>query len=92
MYRTDYVIVDDICDGGATFIEIAKKIKAADPFARIYLIVTHGIFSKHTRELAEYFENIYTTNSIRNQYDITAGKNTVGTYSYFPLVRQFEVF
>jgi len=59
-----FVIIDDICDGGRTFIEIAKVIKNEQPEAEIYLIVTHGIFSKGIDELRKYFTKIYTTNSV----------------------------
>ena len=38
-------IVDDICDGGATFIEIARQLNEVGA-AHIALWVTHGIFSK----------------------------------------------
>lgn len=68
----NFVIIDDICDGGRTFTEIAKTIKAQvwprDEYFRgkIYLIVTHGIFSAGFTELANYFDGIYTTNSIKN--------------------------
>jgi ribose-phosphate pyrophosphokinase len=58
-----YVIVDDICDGGRTFTEIAKAIKAVRPTAKIYLIVTHGIFSAGFEELNAQFEKIFSTNS-----------------------------
>jgi ribose-phosphate pyrophosphokinase len=58
-----YVIVDDICDGGRTFTEIAKAIKAVRPTAKIYLIVTHGIFSAGFGELNIQFEKIFSTNS-----------------------------
>ena len=58
-----YVIVDDICDGGRTFTEIAKAIKAVRPTAKIYLIVTHGIFSAGFEELNTQFEKIFSTNS-----------------------------
>ena len=60
-----YVIVDDICDGGRTFIELAKVIKEQKPDAEIYLIVTHGIFSAGFGELNNYFKKIFTTNSIK---------------------------
>jgi ribose-phosphate pyrophosphokinase len=60
-----YVIIDDICDGGRTFIELAKVIKEQRPNAKIYLIVTHGIFSAGYSQLGEYFEQIYTTNSYK---------------------------
>lgn len=39
------LIVDDICDGGRTFIELAKLLREFNP-ASITLYVTHGIFSK----------------------------------------------
>lgn len=60
----DFVIIDDICDGGRTFIEIAKVIKGAFSNAKIYLIVTHGIFSAGFDELNKYFDDIFCTNSV----------------------------
>lgn len=69
----DHIIIDDICDGGATFINIAKSLKERyanmndeDMKGKIYLIVTHGIFSKGFKELARYFDGIYCTNSYSN--------------------------
>jgi ribose-phosphate pyrophosphokinase len=65
--KRKYVIIDDICDGGRTFIEIAKVILEKRPKSvygtEIYLIVTHGIFSAGFSELSKYFDMIYTTNS-----------------------------
>ena len=69
----DMFIIDDICDGGRTFIEIAKAIKQSqslssavtpDRHGKVYLIVTHGIFSAGFGELNNYFDRIYSTNSI----------------------------
>lgn len=39
------LIIDDICDGGRTFIELAKVLKEKGA-SKITLHVTHGIFSK----------------------------------------------
>jgi ribose-phosphate pyrophosphokinase len=61
-----FVIVDDICDGGRTFIEIAKAINIQAPGAKIYLVVTHGIFSAGFEQLNDYFHTIYTTNSVKD--------------------------
>jgi ribose-phosphate pyrophosphokinase len=55
------LIVDDICDGGGTFIGIADKLK--DYGLDLYLYVTHGIFSKGFFELEKRFKKIYTTDS-----------------------------
>jgi ribose-phosphate pyrophosphokinase len=64
-----YVIIDDICDGGRTFNELAKAIREQRSDAKIYLVVTHGIFSAGFKELSQYFEGIYTTNSYREVAD-----------------------
>lgn len=71
-----YVIIDDICDGGRTFIELAKAIKGSRPSAKVYLVVTHGIFSAGFKELSQYFESIYTTNSYRDVVDNENGEKT----------------
>lgn len=39
------IIIDDICDGGRTFIEIAKVLKERN-CKGIYLCVTHGILAR----------------------------------------------
>ena len=59
------LIVDDICDGGGTFIglvEALKKKNAGD----LYLAVSHGIFSKGFEELSGSFKTIFTTDSFRD--------------------------
>ena len=61
----DCLIVDDICDGGGTFLGLAKALKAKNA-GRLYLAVSHGIFSKGLDKLSEYFEIIFTTDSFRN--------------------------
>jgi ribose-phosphate pyrophosphokinase len=58
-----YVIIDDIADGGRTFIELSKEIKTQKPNAKIYLIVSHGIFSAGLEALKPHFEKVYTTDS-----------------------------
>lgn len=74
-----YVIIDDICDGGRTFIELAKAIKGSRPSAKVYLVVTHGIFSAGFKELSQYFEGIYTTNSYRDVPTSELGEETKTT-------------
>lgn len=54
----DYLIVDDICDGGRTFIELARKLKPLT-HGKILLYVTHGIFSKGIQPLENLFDGIY---------------------------------
>lgn len=61
----DCLIVDDICDGGGTFIGLAKELKAKNA-GKLYLAVSHGIFSKGMEVLEAHFEMIYSTNSFQH--------------------------
>lgn len=56
-----FLIVDDICDGGGTFIGLAEAIGIG--LQRLDLWVTHGVFSKGLEELSKHFGNIHTTDS-----------------------------
>lgn len=58
-----FIIFDDICLGGATFISIAEKLIALG-VDDIELAVSHGIFNKGLDHLRPYFSKIYTTKSI----------------------------
>lgn len=62
------LIVDDICDGGRTFVGIAEELKKKNA-GDIYLFVTHGIFSYGTTELDKYFKTIFCTNSFKDTDD-----------------------
>jgi len=61
------LVIDDICDGGATFILLGKALKKAKcEFFGLY--VTHGIFSKGFDSLVYPngdYDKIYTTTSFR---------------------------
>ncbi|MFK7970096.1 MAG: ribose-phosphate diphosphokinase [Bacteroidia bacterium] len=56
------LIVDDICDGGGTFLGLAEKLKEKGADA-LYLAVSHGIFSKGLEVLNQQFEHVFTTDS-----------------------------
>lgn len=56
-------IVDDICLGGRTFIQIAQKLREKN-CGKLYLIVSHGVFNQGIEHLLEHFDYIYTTDSI----------------------------
>jgi ribose-phosphate pyrophosphokinase len=61
-YHYPIIIFDDICDGGATFVELAKELKAKGA-GKLFLFVTHGIFSNGITELLKYYEIIGCTDS-----------------------------
>lgn len=55
------LIVDDICDGGGTFLGLGQELLKYNP-DYISLYVTHGIFSKGLDDLNKIFDNIYAYN------------------------------
>lgn len=57
----DFLILDDICDGGRTFVELAKELRKLTT-GQIFLYVSHGIFSQGFTELEKYFYGIYVAN------------------------------
>lgn len=61
------LLVDDICDGGGTFIGLAQATGLTHD--RLDLWVTHGIFSKGISELTYHFDHIYTTDSWGTEED-----------------------
>lgn len=74
-FKKDLIIIDDICDGGRTFINIAEEVRKNPLFeGKIYLIVTHGIFSSGFRNLCSHFDGIFCTNSVE---DIQCGKSSI---------------
>lgn len=62
------VIIDDICDGGATFLSIAEQIRPK----HLTLIVSHGIFSKGFAALEEKFQQIIVSDSYCKAYNSPA--------------------
>ena len=56
------VVTDDICDGGFTFIKIAQQLREKN-VAKVFLFVTHGIFSKGIEVFDGLVDEVITTNS-----------------------------
>jgi len=58
-----YLVVDDICDGGGTFIGLAEEI--AKERAKADLFVTHGLFTHGAAErLGRVYNEVFSTDSL----------------------------
>lgn len=68
----EYVIVDDLCDGGLNFIEIAKWFEdnGVNPKERISIITPHMIQESIVNKMCDTFKNVITTDS----YDLWSKK------------------
>jgi len=62
----DLYIVDDICDGGGTFIGVANELKKYTT-GKIYLYVTHCIASKGFKVFDNVIDKVYTANAMCEQ-------------------------
>lgn len=63
------LVLDDICDGGATFKEVSQALVYQNDVARLELAVTHGIFSAGISEILDYYDKIHTTDSFISYKD-----------------------
>ena len=64
LQRMNCLIVDDICDGGGTFIGLAEELKKKNA-GKLFLAVSHGIFNKGFDDL-KCFDGIFTTDSFKD--------------------------
>lgn len=63
-----FFVIDDICDGGRSFIELAKCF---EPNHYLMLYVTHGIFSNGALDkLFEVYDEIYVANMVGTHVDV----------------------
>jgi ribose-phosphate pyrophosphokinase len=90
----DILIIDDICIGGRTFIDLAAALENRNVGSK-YLAVSHGIFSNGLIELSKRFKDIFTTNSRRADYEelikeVQMLSNQMGVGTQFQL-HAFEV-
>lgn len=61
----EVLIVDDICDGGASFKYLAEKLKEKGA-SKVGLYVTHGIFSKGLKVLEKDIDFIFVEGIVGN--------------------------
>lgn len=70
-FLTKAVVLDDILDGGRTFIELADCLQGK--VGSLDLFVSHGIFSRGYSTISKLFNRVVTTNSFIDKDDIPSG-------------------
>lgn len=78
--QTALLVVDDICDGGRTFIELGKVLTDVYPRCTNHLYITHGIFTQGLAPLLEHYATILCPNpwpGITEQVTALAVQNRV---------------
>ena len=69
--------MDDICDGGGTFLGLADELRKRNA-GPLHLAISHGIFSKGTEVLRQKFDRLFTTDSIRSTDEIGVERILLG--------------
>lgn len=57
------LVIDDICDGGATFIALARALYDAGNYGHLGLYTTHGFYSKGIDAIKCYYDFVACTGS-----------------------------
>ena len=60
------IVIDDLCDGGGTFVGIAELLKEKCPDRPKSIFVTHAVNPKGIDNMSEHYDNVYITNSYRD--------------------------
>ena len=61
-------VVDDLCDGGATFESVGRLLYISQPnIEQLDLFVTHGFFTKGIQDLTKFYDTIYSHKTYNQQ-------------------------
>lgn len=73
----DFVVIDDLCDGGRTFIELAKELRKKYPNRKKTLIVTHAVNLNGLKSVSEHYDKIIITDSYNDWESICISQNVI---------------
>lgn len=60
------MILDDLCDGGGTFLGIAEAIRTVKPDAKLNINIVHAVNGVGLQRLSGAFDHVYITNSYKD--------------------------
>ena len=83
----DCLIVDDICDGGGTFMGLATELKEKN-VGKLHLFTTFGIYSKGIEILTKYFDGIWCSNG----FSTIDKSNSLMVPKFNQLPIQYEIY
>lgn len=82
-----FIIRDDLCDGGGTFIGLAETIRKIKPDAELYIVIDHMVNQKGLENISKTFNHVYITNSYKDWKQYYTDNNLI-----FPKnVTQFNI-
>lgn len=61
----DLLVIDDLCDGGGTFVGLAPKLRELNPNT-LSLLVTHAIQKQGIEKVAAVYDKVYITDTYKD--------------------------
>ena len=59
------LVIDDLCDGGGTFVGLAPKLRELNPNT-MSLLVTHAIQKQGVEKVAAVYDKVYITDTYKD--------------------------
>lgn len=72
----EITLVDDLCDGGGTFIGLAPKLRELNP-TKLRLVVTHAVQRNGIERVAEVYDEVVITNSYEDWHEKDLPSNVI---------------
>lgn len=70
--HNEFWVLDDLCDGGRTFEELAKKVREINPQAKLNISITHAVNLVGIKRLLSKYNKVYISNSYKD-WDLDDG-------------------
>jgi phosphoribosylpyrophosphate synthetase len=61
----EITVIDDLCDGGGTFVGVASELRKLNP-TKLRLVVTHAVNYDGILKVANVYDEVVITNSYKN--------------------------
>lgn len=76
----EIIVVDDLCDGGGTFIGIASKLRELKP-RKLTLAITHAVQKEGIERVARVYDEVVITNSYKDWTNLPKNVRVVNLFS-----------
>ena len=73
-HKRPILVVDDLCDGGGTFIAVAEKLRELNP-PKISIFVTHAIQLAGIERISKVFDEVFISNSYKDWDNVQLPSN-----------------
>lgn len=72
----EVLVIDDLCDGGGTFMLTANKLRELYPDAKLTIVVTHLVNPIGLVNLSNTYDKVYISDSYKD-WDVSEFKNVI---------------